>query len=73
MSSKYSEAVLAVWTKESPHNYENNSRINEDFVCPSATKFVIEFDSRCRTERRCVPLSSCRYILSLCVALCVQV
>ncbi len=57
-SSKYSEAVLAVWTKESLHNYENNARIHDDFVCPSATKFVVEFDSRCRTERRCVHSSS---------------
>ena len=56
-ASKYSEAVLAVWTKESSHNYENNSRFHEDFVCPSAIKFVVEFDSRCRTERRCVPYS----------------
>jgi len=48
------EATIGVWTRESPHNYENNSRIHEDFVCPSATKFIIEFDSRCQTERRCV-------------------
>lgn len=23
------EAVVGVWVRESPHNYENNSRINE--------------------------------------------
>ena len=23
------ESVIAVWTRESPHNYENNSKINE--------------------------------------------
>ena len=23
------ESVLSVWTRESPHNYENNSRVNE--------------------------------------------
>ena len=26
--------------------------LTQDFVCPSATRFVIEFDSRCQTERR---------------------
>ena len=46
------EAVVGVWIRESPHNYDNNSRITEEFVCPSATKFVVEFDSRCVTERR---------------------
>jgi hypothetical protein len=51
-SEDETEKVLAVWTRESPHNYENNSKINEDFVCPGAEKFVVEFDSRCRTERR---------------------
>ena len=46
------DTVVRVWTRESKHNYENNSNINEEFVCPSASKFVIEFDSRCHTERR---------------------
>ena len=46
------ESVVGVWTRESSHNYENNARISEEFVCPSATKFVVEFDSRCVTERR---------------------
>jgi hypothetical protein len=46
------ESVVGVWTRESPHNYENNAHVTEEFVCPSATKFVVEFDSRCVTERR---------------------
>ena len=46
------ESVVGVWTRESPHNYENNARVTEEFVCPSATKFVIEFDPHCITERR---------------------
>lgn len=46
------EKVVAVWTRESPHNYENNSKINEEFVCFGASHFEIEFDSRCKTERR---------------------
>ena len=46
------ESVVGVWTRESPHNYENNARVTEEFVCPSATRFVVEFDSRCLTERR---------------------
>ena len=46
------ESVVCVWTRESSHNYENNARVSEEFVCPSATKFVIEFDPRCLTERR---------------------
>ena len=45
-------SVVGVWVRESRHNYENNARVNEEFVCPSATKFVVEFDSRCVTERR---------------------
>lgn len=43
---------MGVWTRESSHNYENNARVTEEFVCPLATKFVVEFDSRCITERR---------------------
>lgn len=46
------ESVVGVWHRESPHNYENNSRINEEFVCSAANRFVIEFDSKCHTERR---------------------
>lgn len=46
------QSVVGVWTRESPHNYDNNTHITEEFVCPSATKFVVEFDSRCVTERR---------------------
>ena len=46
------QSVVGVWTRESPHNYENNSHHTEEFVCPSATKFVVEFDSQCVTERR---------------------
>ena len=46
------ESVVCVWTRESSHNYENNARVSEEFVCPSATKFVVEFDLRCITERR---------------------
>ena len=46
------ESVVGVWTRESPHNYDNNAHVTEEFVCPSATKFVVEFDSRCVTERR---------------------
>ena len=44
--------MVGVWTRESSHNYENNAHVTEEFVCPSATKFVVEFDSRCVTERR---------------------
>ena len=51
-SSTEVESVVRVWTRESKHNYENNSNINEEFVCPSASKFVLEFDPRCCTERR---------------------
>lgn len=46
------ESVVGVWTRESSHNYENNARVTEEFVCPLATKFVVEFDPRCNTERR---------------------
>jgi hypothetical protein len=46
------QSVVGVWTRESSHNYENNAHTTEEFVCPSATKFVLEFDSRCVTERR---------------------
>ncbi|CAI8006132.1 Zinc finger ZZ-type and EF-hand domain-containing protein 1 [Geodia barretti] len=46
------QSVVGVWTRESSHNYENNAHTTEEFVCPSATKFVVEFDSRCVTERR---------------------
>jgi hypothetical protein len=46
------ESVVCVWTRESSHNYENNARVSEEFVCPSATKFLVEFDLRCITERR---------------------
>ena len=45
-------SVVGVWTRESAHNYPNNANVTEEFVCPSATKFIIEFDSRCITERR---------------------
>lgn len=44
--------MVGVWTRESSHNYENNSHFTEEFVCPSANKFVVEFDPRCITERR---------------------
>ena len=46
------ESVVGVWHRESPHNYENNSRVNEEFVCSAANRFVVEFDSKCHTERR---------------------
>ena len=46
------ESVVGVWTRESAHNYENNAKVTEEFVCPSANKFVVEFDPRCITERR---------------------
>lgn len=48
----HKESVVGVWTRESSHNYENNARVTEEFVCPLASKFVVEFDSRCITERR---------------------
>lgn len=32
------ESLVGVWTRESPHNYENNSDKVEDFVCSSATR-----------------------------------
>ncbi|XP_064406559.1 zinc finger ZZ-type and EF-hand domain-containing protein 1-like isoform X2 [Halichondria panicea] len=52
LSCNTPESVVSVWTRESPHNYENNSDKTEDFVCSSATRFVVEFDQRCHTERR---------------------
>ncbi len=51
--SKSKESIVGVWTRESPHNYENNSRISEEFNCLSAIRFTVEFDSSCHTERRC--------------------
>ncbi|XP_077021704.1 zinc finger ZZ-type and EF-hand domain-containing protein 1 isoform X7 [Tamandua tetradactyla] len=44
--------VLHTWTKESAHNYENNSHDVSVFVSPGATYFEVEFDERCETEKR---------------------
>ncbi|XP_055877134.1 zinc finger ZZ-type and EF-hand domain-containing protein 1-like isoform X1 [Biomphalaria glabrata] len=46
------ETVLRTWEVESPHDYLNHSNIVQMFHCPGASKLVIEFDSRCETERR---------------------
>ncbi|KAK7112606.1 zinc finger ZZ-type and EF-hand domain-containing protein 1-like isoform X2 [Littorina saxatilis] len=49
---KNEDIVLRTWEVESPHNYDNNSSITQVFSCPGATKFIIDFDPRCETERR---------------------
>ena len=51
-SAQAVESVVGLWTRESSHNYENNSRVSEEFHCPSAVRFSLDFDSRCCTERR---------------------
>ena len=48
-----------MWVRESHHNYEDNARLSEHFVCPSALRFVVEFDPRCETETRCVCVCVC--------------
>ncbi|PVD39043.1 hypothetical protein C0Q70_01670 [Pomacea canaliculata] len=49
---KNDDIVLRTWDVESPHNYDNNSSIAQLFSCPGATKFIVNFDPRCETERR---------------------
>ncbi|KAL8625230.1 hypothetical protein ACOMHN_029988 [Nucella lapillus] len=49
---KNEDIVLRTWDVESPHNYDNNSSITQVFSCPGATKFIVDFDTRCETERR---------------------
>ncbi|XP_076459760.1 zinc finger ZZ-type and EF-hand domain-containing protein 1-like isoform X2 [Babylonia areolata] len=49
---KNEDIVLRTWDVESPHNYDNNSSITQVFSSPGATKFIIDFDPRCETERR---------------------
>ncbi|KAK7482310.1 hypothetical protein BaRGS_00026438, partial [Batillaria attramentaria] len=49
---KNDDIVLRTWEVESPHNYDNNSSITQVFSCPGATKFIVDFDPRCETERR---------------------
>ncbi len=66
------EGVVGIWVRESPHNYENNSRLSEVFTCPSATKFTLEFDPRCHTERRCVCARAC-VCMHACVACVVNI
>ncbi|KAF6029661.1 hypothetical protein EB796_011992 [Bugula neritina] len=44
--------VINTWTEESPHNYANNQNITKTFNSPGAKYFIIEFDSRCHTERK---------------------
>ncbi|KAL3875978.1 hypothetical protein ACJMK2_033871 [Sinanodonta woodiana] len=46
------DIILRTWEVESSHNYENNQHVTQNFNCPGATKFVIDFDQRCETERR---------------------
>jgi len=46
------DIVLRTWEVESAHNYENNVHFTQVFSCPGATKFIVEFDTRCETERR---------------------
>ncbi|XP_078317573.1 zinc finger ZZ-type and EF-hand domain-containing protein 1-like isoform X2 [Crassostrea virginica] len=46
------DIVLRTWEVESSHNYENNQHQTQVFTCPGATKFVVDFDPRCETERR---------------------
>ncbi|XP_064626439.1 zinc finger ZZ-type and EF-hand domain-containing protein 1-like isoform X2 [Lineus longissimus] len=46
------EVVLRTWNIESPHNYHNNQHSLQVFYCPGATKFNVEFDARCETEKR---------------------
>ena len=50
------DIVLRTWEVESSHNYENNQHQTQVFTCPGATKFVVDFDPRCETERRYVTL-----------------
>ena len=51
-ASDKGDAVLRTWDVESSHNYDNNTHTSQQFFCPGATSFVVEFDSRCETERR---------------------
>lgn len=46
------EEVLRVWELESSHNYENNLNVVQVFSCPGASTFLVEFDTRCETEKR---------------------
>ncbi|KAL5017766.1 hypothetical protein ScPMuIL_005151, partial [Solemya velum] len=52
LSVQTEDIVLRTWEMESPHSYENNQHLRHIFNCPGAAKFVVEFDSRCETERR---------------------
>ncbi|XP_052765956.1 zinc finger ZZ-type and EF-hand domain-containing protein 1-like isoform X1 [Mya arenaria] len=46
------DIVLRTWEVESGHNYENNVHYTQSFYCPGASKYIVEFDPRCETERR---------------------
>ncbi|XP_041364980.1 zinc finger ZZ-type and EF-hand domain-containing protein 1-like [Gigantopelta aegis] len=46
------DITLRTWEIESPHNYDNSSHISQVFSCPGASKFIVDFDPRCETERR---------------------
>ena len=44
--------ILRTWEMESSHNYENNQNFTKVFSCPGCSEFLVQFDSRCETERR---------------------
>lgn len=46
------DIVLRTWEVESSHSYENNQHFTQVFSCPGADKFMVDFDTRCETERR---------------------
>lgn len=44
--------ILNTWSEESAHNYHNNMHTTKVYNCPGAKLFILEFDSRCHTERK---------------------
>lgn len=44
--------VLKTWVEESSHNYADGLHLTKVFNCAGAKLFIVEFDSRCATERK---------------------
>eukprot|EP00106_Octopus_bimaculoides_P005363 XP_014772805.1 PREDICTED: zinc finger ZZ-type and EF-hand domain-containing protein 1-like [Octopus bimaculoides] len=46
------DVILKVWQVESPSCYDSKEQISQVFLCPGASKMVVNFDSCCETESR---------------------